>query len=35
MPGSVIVCPINAPGMGIFQLLSFFFFGYGLELRLN
>ena len=25
--------PINAPGMGRFQLLNLGFFGYGLELR--
>ena len=31
--GSVIFFPINAPGMGRFQLLNLGFLGYGLELR--
>ena len=32
-PGSVIFFPINAPGMGRFQLLNLGVLGYGLELR--
>ena len=31
---SVIFFPINAPGIGRFQLLNLGFLGYGLELRL-
>ena len=33
VPGSVIFFPINAPGMGRFQLLNLGGLGYGLELR--
>ena len=33
-PGRVIFFPINAPGMGRFQLLNLVVLGYGLELRL-
>ena len=32
-PSRVICFPINAPGMGRFQLLNLGGFGYGLELR--
>ena len=32
-PGRVIFFPINAPGMGRFQLLNLGGLGYGLELR--
>ena len=32
-PGRVILFPINAPGMGRFQLLNLGVLGYGLELR--
>ena len=32
-PDSVIFFPINAPGMGRFQLLNLGVLGYGLELR--
>ena len=32
-PGRVICFPINAPGMGRFQLLNLGVLGYGLELR--
>ena len=32
-PGRVIFFPINAPGMGRFQLLNFGGLDYGLELR--
>ena len=32
-PGRVILFPINAPGVGRFQLLNLGFFGYVLELR--
>ena len=32
-PDGVIVFPINAPGMGRFQLLNLGVLGYGLELR--
>ena len=32
-PGRVIFFPINAPGMGRFQLLNLGVLGYGLELR--
>ena len=32
-PVSVILFPINAPGIGRFQLLNFGVLGYGLELR--
>ena len=31
--GRVIFFPINAPGMGRFQLLNLWVLGYGLELR--
>ena len=33
VPGCVIFFPINAPGMGRFQLLNLGVLGYGLELR--
>ena len=33
LPGSVIFFPINAPGMGRFQLLNLGVLGFGLELR--
>ena len=33
IPGCVIFFPINAPGMGRFQLLNLGVLGYGLELR--
>ena len=32
-PASVIIFPINAPGMGRFQQLNLGVLGYGLELR--
>ena len=33
IPVRVIIFPINAPGMGRFQLLNLGVLGYGLELR--